>query len=72
MVIKQRFLPFGFFQEKPVLKPDDLNNLGEDAVLIITNHGYVWVKKQGYYCTEPHKTQYEKILAVNREALADV
>jgi type IV secretory pathway TraG/TraD family ATPase VirD4 len=60
------------FREKPVLKPDDLNNLGEDAVLIITNHGYVRVKKQGYYCTEPYKSKYEKILAVNREVMIDV
>lgn len=60
------------FREKPVLKPCDLNNLGEDAVLIITNHGYVRVKKQGYFCTEPYKSQYEKIIAVNREAMADV
>lgn len=60
------------FREKPVLKPCDLNNLGDDAVLIITNHGYVRVKKQGYYCTEPYKSQYERIIAVNREAMADV
>lgn len=60
------------FQEKPVLKPDDLNNLGDDAVLIITNHGYARVKKEGYYCTEPYKTQYEKIMAANKDAMADV
>lgn len=60
------------FREKPVLKPCDLNNLGDDAVLIITNHGYVRVKKQGYYCTEPYKSQYENIIAVNREAMADL
>lgn len=60
------------FREKPVLKPCDLNNLGDDAVLIITNHGYVRVKKQGYYCTEPFKSQYEKIIAVNREVMADL
>jgi hypothetical protein len=57
------------FREKPVLK---LNNLGDDAVLIITNHSYVRVKKQGYYCTEPYKSQYENIIAVNREAMADL
>jgi type IV secretory pathway TraG/TraD family ATPase VirD4 len=60
------------FREKPVLKPCDLNNLGDDAVLIITNHGYVRVKKQGYYYTEPYKSQYENIIAVNREAMADL
>lgn len=60
------------FAEKPVLKPDDLNNLGDDAVLIITNHGYARVRKQGYYCTEPFKFQYEKIIAVNKEVMKDV
>jgi hypothetical protein len=55
-----------------VLKPDDLNCLGEDAVLIITNYGYVRVHKQGYYCTEPYKSQYEKILAVNQEVMEGV
>lgn len=62
------------FSEKPVLKPDDLNNLGEDAVLIITNHGYVRTHKEGtaYYRTAPYQVQYEKILAVNREAMEGV
>ena len=62
------------FREKAVLKPDDLNNLGEDAVLIITNHGYVRPHKEGtaYYRTPPYQAQYEKIMAVNREAMADV
>lgn len=60
------------FQEKQVLQPEDLNNLGDDAVLIITNHGYARVKKQGYYCTEPFKSQYEKIIAVNKEAMKGV
>lgn len=59
------------FQEKQVLRPEDLNNLGEDAILIITNHGYVRTHKEGtaYYKTQPFKDQYEKILAVNREAM---
>lgn len=60
------------FREKPVLKPCDLNNLGDEAVLIITNHGYVRVKKQGYYCTEPFKSQYNKIIAVNKKVMADL
>lgn len=62
------------FREKAVLKPDDLNNLGEDAVLIITNHGYVRTHKEGtaYYRTPPFQAQYETIMAVNREAMADV
>jgi type IV secretory pathway TraG/TraD family ATPase VirD4 len=62
------------FAEKPVLKPEDLNNLGEDAVLIITNHGYVRTHKQGsaYYCTEPFQSAYAKILAVNKEAMEGI
>jgi hypothetical protein len=62
------------FREKQVLRPDDLNNLGEDGVLIITNHGYVRTHKQGsaYYCTEPFKSQYEKIIAVNQEVMEGV
>lgn len=62
------------FREKAILKPGDLNNLGDDAVLIVTNHGYVRTHKEGtaYYKTEPYKTQYERIIAVNREAMADV
>ena len=62
------------FTEKPVLKPDDLNNLGNDAVLIITNFGYVRTHKQGsaYFCTEPFKSKYEKIMAVNKEAMTGI
>lgn len=62
------------FAEKPVLKPDDLNNLGEDAVLIITNFGYVRTHKEGsaYYKTEPFKRQYERIMSVNKEAMEGV
>lgn len=62
------------FQEKQVLRPEDLNNLGEDAILIITNHGYVRTHKEGtaYYKTQPFKTQYEKIINVNREAMEGV
>lgn len=54
------------FREKPVLKPEDLNCLGDDAVLIITNYGYARVKKQAYYNTQPYQSKYEKILAVNQ------
>lgn len=62
------------FNEKAILKPEDLNNLGEDAVLIITNHGYVRTNKErtAYYKTEPYKSQYEKILAVNENAMEGV
>jgi type IV secretory pathway TraG/TraD family ATPase VirD4 len=59
------------FREKQILRPEDLNNLGDDAVLIITNHGYVRTCKEGsaYYKTAPFRSQYEKILAVNRDTM---
>jgi type IV secretory pathway TraG/TraD family ATPase VirD4 len=62
------------FQEKQVLRPEDLNNLGEDAILIITNHGYVRTHKEAsaYYRTREFKSKYEKIMAVNRDAMKGV
>ena len=62
------------FREKNVLKPEDLNCLGDDAVLIITNHGYIRSNKEAtaYYKTEPYKTKYEKIVAVNKTAMEGV
>lgn len=61
------------FQEKPILKPDDLNNLGKDAILIISNHGYVRTNKEAtaYYKTEPFKSQYEKIIEVNQKVMVN-
>lgn len=62
------------YKEKSVLKPEDLNQLGDDAVLLISNHGYVRTYKEGsaYYKTEPFKSQYEKIVAVNKTAMEGV
>ena len=62
------------FREKQVLRPEDLNNLGEDAALIITNHGYVRTKKEAtaYYKVEPYKSKYEKIADVNAVAMEGV
>lgn len=62
------------YKEKQILRPEDLNQLGDDAVLIITNHGYVRTNKNSsaYYKTEPFKSQYEKIVAVNRNAMLNV
>lgn len=59
------------FREKPVLKPEDLNCLGDDAILIITNYGYARTNKEAtaYYKTEPYKAKYEKIFAVNTVAM---
>ena len=62
------------FRQKNVLNPEDLNCLGEDAVLIITNHGYVRTHKEAtaYYKTEPYKSKYEKAIDVNRTAMDGV
>lgn len=62
------------FIEKPILKPEDLNHLGEDAVLIITNHGYARTHKEGtaHYKIEPFKSQYEKIVEDNKEIMEGV
>lgn len=62
------------FREKNILKPEDLNCLGDDAVLLITNHGYVRTNKEAtaYYRVEPYKTKYEKIVAVNKTAMDGV
>ena len=62
------------YKEKQILRPEDLNQLGDDAVLLITNFGYVRTNKNGsaYYKTEPFKSQYEKIVAVNNRAMPGV
>ena len=62
------------YKEKQILRPEDLNQLGDDAVLLITNYGYVRTNKNGsaYYKTEPFKSQYEKIVAVNNRAVPGV
>lgn len=62
------------FKQQQVLRPEDLNQLGDDAVLLITNHGYVRTYKEGsaYYKTEPFKSQYERIIAVNQKVMVGV
>jgi hypothetical protein len=62
------------FREKPILKPEDLNTLGDDAVLIVTNAGYFRTCKSKtlYYCTSPYQEKYEKIIAVNKVAMEGV
>lgn len=62
------------FKQQQILRPEDLNQLGEDAVLLITNHGYVRTYKEGsaYYKTEPFKSQYEKIAAWNKKVMVGV
>ena len=62
------------FREKPILKPEDLNTLGDDAVLIVTNAGYFRTCKSKtlYYCSSPYQEKYEKIIAVNKVAMEGV
>ena len=60
------------FREKQILKAEDLNSMGDEAILIITNSGYARVKKQPYYNTQPYQSKYEKIIAVNKVAMEGV
>ena len=62
------------FKEKQILRPEDLNQLGNDGVLLITNHGYVRTNKLGsaYFSVQPFKSQYEAINAVNKEVVKDM
>lgn len=60
------------FSQQDLLLPSDLNALDQDAILIITNYGYVRVRKQYYFKTEPFKSKYEKIMAVNSKAMEGV
>lgn len=62
------------FREKPILKPEDLNTLGDDAILIVTNAGYFRTCKSKtlYYCTSPYQEKYEKIIALNKVTMEGV
>lgn len=62
------------YKEKQILRPEDLNQLGNDGVLLISNHGYVRTNKEGsaYYKTEPFKSQYERIASINHTAMDGV
>ncbi len=62
------------YKEKQILRPENLNQLGNDAVLIISNHGYFRTNKLGsaYYKVEPFKSQYETIISVNKEQMDGV
>lgn len=61
------------YEEKDVLKPGDLNVLGDEAVLLVSNKGYFRVKKTTqYYIYEPFKSAYEKIYKQNKEILKEV
>ena len=62
------------FKQQQVLRQEELNQVGEDAVLLINNHGYVRTYKEGsaYYKTEPFKSQYERIIEGNKEVMVGV
>lgn len=61
------------YEEKDVLKPGDLNILGDEAVLLVSNKGYFRVRKATqYYIYEPFKSAYEKIFKQNKEILKEV
>lgn len=62
------------FREKNILRPEDLNCLGDDAILIVTNSGYYRTCKAKtlYFCNSPYQEKYEKILAVNKTAMDGV
>ena len=62
------------YKEKQILRPEDLNALGTDAVLLISNYGYVRTNKEGsaYYKTEPFKSQYEKIVVANSKLMSSI
>ncbi len=62
------------FKEKQILRPEDLNQLGDDAVLLISNHGYVRTNKEGsaYYKVEPFKSRYEEIVAQNQKTMKGI
>lgn len=62
------------YKQKQILLPEDLNQLGDDAILLISNHGYVRTNKQGsaYYCTEPFKSQCSRIAVANKAQMDGV
>ena len=61
------------FQEKAVLKPDDLNTLGDEAILLVSNMGYFRTdkSKSAYYKYEPFKSVYHERYAVNSRLLPE-
>lgn len=62
------------FEEKDVLKPSDLNVLGDQAVLLVSNLGYFRTDKSktAYWKYEPFKSQYETIYNNNKNILTEV
>ena len=60
------------FEEKDILKAGDLNTLGDEAILLVSNLGYFRTNKSrtAYYKYEPFKTKYEAIYARNSEIIS--
>lgn len=60
------------FEEKDVLKAGDLNTLGDEAILLVSNLGYFRTNKSrtAYYKYEPFKSKYEAIYARNSEIIS--
>ena len=60
------------FEEKDILKAGDLNTLGDEAILLVSNLGYFRTDKSrtAYYKYEPFKSKYEAIYARNSEMIS--
>ena len=60
------------FEEKDVLKAGDLNTLGDEAILLVSNLGYFRTNKSrtAYYKYEPFKSKFEAIYARNSEIIS--
>jgi len=62
------------YTEKNILKPEDLNRLGEEAILIVANEGFFRTRKEGtaYYKVEPFRSQYERRIEKNKTIMTGV
>ena len=59
------------FEEKDILKAGDLNVLGAEAILLVSNYGYFRTDKSrtAYYKFEPYKSKFETIYKKNTKKL---
>ncbi len=60
------------YEEKDILRAGDLNTLGSEAILLVSNLGYYRTDKSrtAYYKYEPFKSKYESIFARNSEMIS--
>ena len=60
------------YEEKDILRAGDLNTLGSEAILLVSNLGYYRTDKSrtAYYKYEPFKSKYESIYARNSEIIS--